>query len=123
VTNVPTLAGTTQGDFSQSLFRRANESFHRPAVSPAGEFRTHFIKPDWTEHRGPISGSKSRDSLSRNFVSSPVQEDRDDRFDVRVDHLLNSRSSLAFRYSFGDRGLFEPFAGAGFSVVPGTATT
>jgi hypothetical protein len=54
-----------------------------------------------------------------NFVSSPVQADRDDRFDVRLDHLLNSRSSLAFRYSFGDRGLFEPFAGAGFSVVPG----
>ncbi len=32
---------------------------------------------------------------------------------------MNSRSSWAFRYSFGDRDLFEPFAGPGFSLVPG----
>src|SRR5262249_17298837 len=54
-----------------------------------------------------------------NFVSSPVQRDRNDAFDVRVDHLFNSRSSWAFRYSFGDRSLFEPFAGSGFTLVPG----
>jgi hypothetical protein len=28
-----------------------------------------------------------------NFVSSPVQQDRNDSFDVRIDHLLNSRST------------------------------
>ena len=54
-----------------------------------------------------------------NFVSSPVQQDRNDHFDVRVDHIFNSSSTWAFRYSFGDRDLFEPFAGSGFSLVPG----
>ncbi|HEX8352597.1 MAG TPA: TonB-dependent receptor [Pyrinomonadaceae bacterium] len=54
-----------------------------------------------------------------NFVSSPTQRDRDDHFDVRVDHLLSPTSTLAFRYSFGDRALFEPFAGPTFAAVPG----
>jgi len=54
-----------------------------------------------------------------NFVSSPTQRDRNDHFDARVDHVLNDSSTLAFRYSFGDRALYEPFAGPTFAAVPG----
>lgn len=57
-----------------------------------------------------------------NFVSSPAQRDRNDTFDVRLDHLLNPNSNWVFRYSFGDRDLFEPFSGPGFSLVPGYGT-
>ncbi|MBC7911270.1 MAG: TonB-dependent receptor, partial [Pyrinomonadaceae bacterium] len=58
----------------------------------------------------------------QNFVSSPTQRDRNDTFDVRVDHSLSDRSDWIFRYSFGDRNLFEPFSGPGFSLVPGYGT-
>jgi hypothetical protein len=42
--------------------------------------------------------------------------------DARVDHAITSTSDLAVRYSFSDRGLFEPFSGPGFSLVPGYGT-
>ena len=61
----------------------------------------------------------NRDDPFQNFVSSPVQRDRNDSFDVRLDHLLSARSDLVFRYSFNDRDLFEPFSGPTFSLVPG----
>ena len=36
-----------------------------------------------------------------------------------MDHQLSQGTSLVFRYSFGDRRYFEPFAGQTFSAVPG----
>jgi hypothetical protein len=57
-----------------------------------------------------------------NFVSSPAQRDRNDTFDVRLDHSLSVRSNWVFRYSFGDRDLFEPFSGSGFALVPSYGT-
>ena len=59
----------------------------------------------------------------QNFVSSPVLRDDNDSFDVRVDHHLTDRAELTFRYSFGDRDLFEPFTGPSFSLVPGFGDT
>jgi hypothetical protein len=59
----------------------------------------------------------------QNFVSSPTQSDDNDSFDVRVDHRLTNRADLTFRYSFGERDLFEPFTGPAFSVVPGFGDT
>src|SRR5207253_10627617 len=50
----------------------------------------------------PISG--------QNFVSSPTQRDRDDHFDLRLDHNIGTKDELGLRYSFGDRTLFEPFS-------------
>src|SRR6185295_13310797 len=38
-------------------------------------------------------------------------------------HKLNDRADLVFRYSFGDRDLFEPFTGPTFSLVPGFGDT
>jgi hypothetical protein len=59
----------------------------------------------------------------QNFVSSPTQRDRNDSFDVRLDHRIGQKANFAFRYSFGDRNLFEPFTGATFSLVPGFGDT
>ena len=116
VTNVPTLA-ERNGNFSQSLFGV-------PVIPGTGIPFPGGTIPDAAIN--PIGRSiaalyplPNRPDQFANFVSSPVQQDRNDHFDVRVDHLLNSRSSWAFRYSFGDRDLFEPFAGSGFSLVPG----
>src|SRR5438876_325913 len=58
----------------------------------------------------------------QNFVASPVLRDRDDRFDVRIDNSLHHASNLVFRYSFSDRGLYEPLSGPSFARVPGFGT-
>ena len=55
----------------------------------------------------------------QNYVSSPAQRDRDDHFDLRLDHNLGLSDQLSFRYSFGDRGLFEPFSASSLVAVPG----
>src|SRR6185369_12890586 len=59
----------------------------------------------------------------QNFVSSPTQRDDNNSFDVRVDHRLTEQMDLAFRYSFGDRDLFEPFPGPSLSAVAGFGDT
>ena len=40
---------------------------------------------------------------------------------MRVDHRLTDKTDLAFRYSFGDRDLFEPFTGPRFQRSPALA--
>lgn len=56
----------------------------------------------------------------QNFVASPTQTDRNDHFDVRLDHSLSKSSDLSFHYSFGDRDFFEPYGAPGSSAsVPG----
>src|SRR5262249_15844804 len=116
VTNVPT-ASERIGDFSQSLFCVPLNPFTGQPFSN-GRIPDPFINPIRRKIAAlyPLPNRKTPFS---NFVSSPVQRDRDDHFDARVDYLFNSRSSWAFRYSFGDRNLFEPFAGSAFSLVPG----
>jgi Carboxypeptidase regulatory-like domain len=54
-----------------------------------------------------------------NFASSPIQRDRNDLFDVRIDHTYSSATQLSARYSFTDRTLFEPFSGVTQVFVPG----
>ncbi len=64
----------------------------------------------------------NRNVQFENFAASPSQRDRNDTFDVRLDHLMSESSNWVFRYSFGDRDLFEPFSGPTFSLVPGYGT-
>ena len=116
VTNVPTLA-ERNGDFSQSLFGIPINPFTGVPFTN-GQIPDAFINPIG-RRIAALYPLPNRATPFANFVSSPVQRDRNDHFDVRVDHILNRSSSWAFRYSFGDRDLFEPFAGAGFSLVPG----
>ena len=116
VTNVPTLAERS-GDFTGSFFGVPIDPF-TGLPFPGGRIPDFRIN-DVGRRIAALYPAPNRATPFANFVSSPVQRDRDDHFDVRVDQLRNSKSSLAFRYSFGDRTLFEPFAGSGFSVVPG----
>ena len=120
ITNVPT-ALERAGNFSQSLFG--------PPASPfPGVTFTNGIIPDFLIN--PVGRAiaalyplPNRNVPFQNFVSSPTLRDDNDSFDVRVDHHLTSKADLAFRYSFGNRDLFEPFTGPSFSVVPGFGDT
>jgi len=47
-------------------------------------------------------------TLDNNFVGVPIDKNRTDQFDVRIDHALSSRLSLFGRYSFVDTTLFRP---------------
>ena len=99
------------GDFSQSLLRRSDRSLYRLALfrrSNSG----HTHQCGRTRHRGACIRCLIATIPLQNFVSSPTQRDeRNDSFDARVDHRLKQNADLTFRYSFGDRNLFEPFTG------------
>ena len=116
LTNVPTLAERA-GDFSQSLLGRPIDPF-TGQLFPGG-----VIPPERINQIGrriaALYPAPNRAAPFQNFVSSPTERDDNDSFDLRLDHLVNSRSNLVFRYSFGDRQLFEPFTGATFALVPG----
>jgi hypothetical protein len=119
VTNVPTIA-ERNGDFSQSLFARPINPFTQQPF-PGGVIPDFFINPIGRAVAA-LYPEPNRSTPFQNFVSSPELQDRNDHFDIRVDHALGNSSRLAGRYSFGDRSLFEPFSGPTFSVVPGFGT-
>jgi hypothetical protein len=121
VANVPTLAERS-GDFSQS-----RDIFGRPVVvrNPlTGLPFDDAVVPSFFIHPigraiAALYPSPNRAVPFANFVSSPIQKDDNDHFDGRVDHLLSDATTLVFRYSFGDRRFFEPFAGPTLAAVPG----
>jgi Carboxypeptidase regulatory-like domain/TonB dependent receptor len=140
VTNVPSLRERI-GDFSQTVDFLGNPVFIRDPqlIDPAtglplpcdagnqsGCFPGNIIPTERFNSVGRAIANlyplPNRAVPFQNFVSSPSQRDRNDSFDVRLDHLINERSNLVFRYSFGDRDLFEPFSGPSFSRVPGYGT-
>jgi hypothetical protein len=61
----------------------------------------------------------NRSSSESNYASAPVGKDNSQSFDVKIDHSWTPRSEFSARYSFSDRDLYEPFAGANFAQVPG----
>ncbi|MEZ5353846.1 MAG: carboxypeptidase regulatory-like domain-containing protein [Bryobacteraceae bacterium] len=116
VTNVPTAAERA-GDFSQSGLPFLIDPFTQQPF-PGSRIPAQRIHP--------IGGAlaslyplPNRAVPRQNYVSSPNQQDRNDQFDLRLDHQIAARSDLFFRYSFGDRGLFDPFAGPSFPAVAG----
>ncbi|MCI0488149.1 MAG: TonB-dependent receptor [Blastocatellia bacterium] len=116
VTNVPTLA-ERRGDFSESLFPAPINPFTQQPF-PGNTIPDFFINPIGAAVAA-LYPEPNRSAPFANFVSSPSVRDRNDHFDVRVDHSLTSASTLAVRYSFADRDLFEPFSGPTFAAVPG----
>jgi Carboxypeptidase regulatory-like domain/TonB dependent receptor len=116
LTNVPTLE-ERQGNFSQSLFGVPVSPFPGQPFTN-GRIPDPFINPVGRAIAA-LYPLPNRNVPFQNFVSSPTQRDDNDSFDVRVDHRLTERADLAFRYSFGDRDLFEPFTGPSFSAVSG----
>jgi Carboxypeptidase regulatory-like domain/TonB dependent receptor len=120
LTNVPT-AQERAGNFSQSVFGiPTNPLTGMPFDN--GVIPDFFINPVGRAIAS-IYPLPNRNDPLQNFVSSPTLRDDNDSFDVRVDHKLTDRADLTFRYSFGDRDLFEPFTGSTFSLVPGFGDT
>ena len=116
ITNVPT-AQERAGNFSQSVFGVPTNPF-------TGQPFDNGIIPDFFIN--PVGRAiaalyplPNRNVPFQNFVSSPILRDDNDSFDARVDHNVSDRANLTFRYSFGERELFEPFTGSTFSLVPG----
>ena len=120
ITNVPTLA-ERQGDFSQSAFGVPTNPFAGQPFA-GGVIPSFFIHPVGRAIAA-LYPLPNRNVPFQNFVSSPVQRDDNNTLDARVDHHLTDKAELTFRYSFGNRDLFEPFTGAAFSLVPGFGDT
>ena len=120
VTNVPTAAERT-GDFSQSVLPRPINFFTgQPFL---GDRLPSFFQNPIGQAIAGLYPLPNRNAPLSNYVSSPNLEDRNDQFDVRVDRPSGGRLDLSARYSFSDRTLLEPFAGAGFSLLPGYGNT
>lgn len=118
VTNVPT-ALERAGDFSQSRVPAIDLFTFQPFAG--NKIPAQRLHPIGQAIAG-LYPLPNRATPGANFVSSPTLRDRDDRFDVRLDHALSARTELTGRYSFNDRDLFDPFSGAGFARVPGYGT-
>lgn len=113
VTNVPTLAERA-GDFTQSASQPINLQTGQPLPFLPAAFQHPIGRAIVNLYPAP-----NRNVPGQNYVSSPVARDTTNHFDARLDHSFGTASEFALRYSCADRTLFEPFAGSGFSRVPG----
>jgi hypothetical protein len=114
--NVPTDR-ERMGDFSQSLFG--------PPLIPGTQFPFPLgqIPQQFLNQIGSRIAAlyplPNRNVPGLNYASSPIQRDRNDLFDLRVDHTYSSATQFSARYSGADRTLFEPFSGVTQVFVPG----
>jgi hypothetical protein len=114
--NVPT-ARERLGDFSQSL----SGSPLIPGTQfpfPGGQIPQFFLNPIGLQIAA-LYPLPNRNVPGLNFASSPIQRDRNDLFDARIDHTYSAATQFSARYSFADRTLFEPFSGVTQVFVPG----
>jgi len=117
VTNVPT-ALERAGNFSQSLFPRPVDPASRLPL-PGAQVPSAFQNPIGSAIAA-LYPLPNREVPFANFVSSPTLRDDVHQIDGKVEHNLTGATRLAARYSLADRGLVEPFAGVGFSALPGS---
>ena len=108
VTNVPTGLERV-GDFSQSGLT---------APFPGNVIPKAYLNPVGLAIAA-LYPLPNRSAPDQNYVSSPTERDREDHFDMRLDHRIGASDDLGMRYSFADRSLYEPFTGSEFAVVPG----
>lgn len=116
LSNVPT-ALERSGNFTQSVFGVPVDPF-TGLPFPGGVIPDARINAVGRAIAARYPLPNRNDPL-QNFVSSPTQRDNNNSFDARVDHRINSKADLTFRYSFGNRNLFEPFTGPTFAQIPG----
>ncbi len=114
--NVPT-ARERVGDFSEGRLGKPRV----PGTEfpfPGDQLPPPFINPIG-QKIAALYPLPNRASRTQNYVSSPIQRDRNDLFDLRLDQILSSQTTLSARYSFADRTLFEPFSGVTLVQLPG----
>ncbi len=118
VTNVPT-ALERRGDFSRSGVYAVDPMTQRPF--PGNAIPQPYLNPVGLAIAA-LYPQPNRAAAGQNYVSSPAAKDREDHFDLRLDHELNRAGALSVRYSFADRSLYEPFSGPDFAAIPGFGT-
>lgn len=116
VSNVPTLA-ERNGDFSQSFLPAPFNLFQQQPFANK-QIPSFFLNPIGVKIAA-LYPLPNRNVPGQNYVSSPTQRDRQDHFDVRINHAVTDKTALTARYSFADRTLFEPFTGASYPQIPG----
>ncbi len=122
VTNVPTQA-ERNGDFSNSFLPAPINIFgQQPQPFPNKQIPSFFQDPIGVKIAA-LYPLPNRNVPGQNYVSSPTQRDRQDHFDVRLNHAITDKTALTGRYSFADRTLFEPFTGASYPQIPGYGDT
>jgi len=119
--NVPT-ARERVGDFSQLPAAQQPLIPGVGAPFPGGVIPAQALNPIGLKIAA-LYPLPNRNVPGQNYVASPTQRDRNDLFDVRVDHKISGASQFAARYSFTDRNLFEPFSGVTQVFVPGYGNT
>lgn len=115
--NVPT-ARERAGDFSQLPVSQQPLIPGVGAPFPGGIIPTQALNPIGLKIAA-LYPLPNRNVPGQNYASSAVQRDRNDLFDVRIDHKISEDSQFAARYSFNDRNLFEPYSGVTQVFVPG----
>ncbi len=116
LTNVPTQL-ERNGDFSQSFLPAPFNLFQQQPFANR-QIPSFFLNPISVKIAA-LYPLPNRNVPGQNFVSSPTQRDRNDHFDVRLNHSPTDKTSFTARYSFADRTLFEPFTGPSYPQVPG----
>ena len=123
VTNVPTR-GRAAAATSRSRCS-ARRSIRLPASRfPAAAFRPFAAQPDWPRDRGALSAAEPQRRRSPTSSRRPTRRRR--RRSVRRaarPRVRRARRAGPRGYSFSDRRLFEPFAGAGFSLAARASAT
>ena len=115
--NVPT-ARERVGDFSQLPLSQQPLIPGTQTLFPGGQIPQPFLNPIGV-NIAALYPLPNRNTPGLNFASSPIQRDRNDLFDVRIDHTYSPATQFSARYSFTDRTLFEPFSGVTQVFVPG----
>jgi hypothetical protein len=78
----------------------------RSLIDPVGE-RILGVSP------APTVGTPGQ--IDNNFVAAPLDRNRSDQFDLRLDHNLPRKAMLFGRYSFSDTNMFRPSFRPGLS--------
>src|SRR5215813_14111128 len=115
--NVPS-ARERLGDFSQLPVQLQPLIPGTQTPFPGGQIPQTFLNPIGLKIAA-LYPLPNRNVAGLNFASSPIQRDRNDLFDLRIDHTYSSATQFSARYSFTDRTLFEPFSGVTQVFVPG----
>jgi hypothetical protein len=49
-------------------------------------------------------------SLAGNYLAQPIEDDTLNQYNIRVDHIQSAADRFTFRYSYGFKDIFEPYA-------------